>query len=815
MSHPPGPGWDHRSRVRTLAIALGVALGSGFAGPAVAGTDWLPPKPVSVVAPNVTLALGQPRTVEFLVRANGVPAALRWTATPSGQFVPMLGTTTGTISLAADQTVTVPLTITVPATAPSPSSGFVTIKLTYDPSGGQACSSVSMMIRAATGGRPEFYPVPSTLQTAAGQPATLVYQLKSTISTAEQFTIQVTQRLNPDENNTSYLVPYTPPTSSVNLPGLGTLDVPVPIYMPASMFPGNLNTFAVTATNIDLSKLSDARGSAFAVSADPDSAPSGFFARGTVPQEQTATTRDGPVPVPGRDLWLVPSGNFGVRVVKDTVLDQVGKIDLDNDGLDDRLDGRIRPPTFSASIAVVPGYVNTTTLDVLDLGLLAAGRGGLMLVDLRDIIDPVVGDWSDFYDLDGDGIDDRILRRLPVGGFATDVEWFRSPEGRVIAVVATADTGSVPTAIGYNPALTTPGTGAGIVAIDVQAALDSLPGVPYLAGSRPTPGNVLDLELRGGPNPDLAAAAGVGGVDAYSLSAAGAPAAVTFTPLGHVTLDATWGAPVARDMAWISNAGDSLYLSVAAGAAGMQVIRVPHGSAPMLVLSQRVEAPAIGVASSAFGYIAAALGATGATLLRMPVTPELDQIDPLAAPPYSAPVVLGMGATWTEGRALRQGLFGAFSSSTTALRFRDYLGGATAPDLLCVDGTRTLMIRSALAGVLDVPITGHRSETPGVRVTVAPNPARGHVEFRVLADWALAGELAPHQPVEFSILDVQGRVTRRWSVGEPGAGVNGLLARGAWDGRDPSGRPAAAGRYWVRASQRGGWSARAGFLLLR
>ena len=152
-----------------------------------------------------------------------------------------------------------------------------------------------------------------------------------------------------------------------------------------------------------------------------------------------------------------------------------------------------------------------------------------------------------------------------------------------------------------------------------------------------------------------------------------------------------------------------------------------------------------------------------------------------------------MGATWTEGRALRQGLFGAFSSSTTALRFRDYLGGATAPDLLCVDGTRTLMIRSALAGVLDVPITGHRSETPGVRVTVAPNPARGHVEFRVLADWALAGELAPHQPVEFSILDVQGtgdaplvgRRTRR--------GVNGLLARGAL-GRSRS----------VRSSRRGG-----------
>jgi hypothetical protein len=782
----------------------------------MAGTDWLPPKPVSLVGPNVTLALGQPRTVEFLVRANGAPAALRWTATPSGQFIPILGSTTGTLSLAADQTVTVPLTITVPSTAPAPSSGFVTIKLTYDtPGGGQACSSVSMMIRAATGGRPEFYPVPSTLQTAAGQAATLVYQLKSTITSSEQFTIQVTQRLNPDENNTPYLVPYALPASPVTLPALGTLNVSVPIYMPAPMFPGNLNTFAVSATNFDLSKLSDARASAFATSADPDSAPAGFFARGTVPQEQPAATRDGPVLLPGRGFWLVPSGNFGVRVVKDTVLEQVGKIDLDNDGLDDRLDGRIRPPTFSASIAVVPGYVNTTTQDLLDLGLLAAGRGGLMLVDLRDIVDPVVGDWSDFYDLDGDGIDDRILRRLPVGGFATDVDWFRNADGRVIALVATADTGSVPTSVGYNPAATTPGTGAGIVAIDVQAALDSLPDVPYLAGSRPTPGNVLDLELRGGPDPDLAAAAGSGGVDVYSLSATGTPATVTFTPLGHVDLDATWGAPVARDLAWIANAGDSLYLSVAAGAAGVQVIRVPHGAPPALVLSQRVDAPAIGVASSAFGYVAAALGTTGATLLRLPVTPELDQVDPLAAPPYTAPVVLGIGAPWTEGRPLKQGLFGAFSSSTTALRFRDYLGGATAPDLICADGTRTVMIRSAQAGVLDVRDPARRIATPGVRVTVAPNPAHGQVEFRVLADWALAGELAPHQPIEFSILDVQGRVTRRWSAEVPGSGVSGLLARSSWDGHDQSGQPAAAGRYWVRASQRGGWSARAGFLLLR
>src|SRR4029434_5780905 len=116
-------------------------------------------------------------------------------------------------------------------------------------------------------------------------------------------------------------------------------------------------------------------------------------------------------------------------------------------------------------------------------------------------------------------------------GFATDVQWFRSPEGRVIALVAAADTGSTPTAIGFNPALTAAGTGAGIYAIDVLAALDSLPGVPYFAGSLPTNGNALDLELRGGPNPEMAVADGANGVLFRTVEALGSPATVTFTPI--------------------------------------------------------------------------------------------------------------------------------------------------------------------------------------------------------------------------------------------------------------------------------------------
>src|SRR5262249_56525947 len=133
--------------------------------------------------------------------------------------------------------------------------------------------------------------------------------------------------------------------------------------------------------------------------------------------------------------------------------------------------------------------------------------------------------------------------------------------------------------------------------------------------------------------------------------------------------------------------------------------------------------------SGGLGCGGRALGTSGARRGALPVTPELDKIVPLGAPPYTAPVVLDIGATWTEGRALRQGLFGAFSSSTTALRFRNYLGGATAPDLLCADSTRTLMIRSAQSGVLGVPMPLRREASSGIRMTVAPNPTHGSVEF--------------------------------------------------------------------------------------
>src|SRR5439155_1568383 len=84
--------------------------------------------------------------------------------------------------------------------------------------------------------------------------------------------------------------------------------------------------------------------------------------------------------------------------------------------------------TVAAPVAVVPGFIGPAG-DTLDLGLLAAGRAGLMLLNLRTVVDPPFGTWEDFFDLDRNGIDDRILRTIPLPGFATDVAWFRATSG--------------------------------------------------------------------------------------------------------------------------------------------------------------------------------------------------------------------------------------------------------------------------------------------------------------------------------------------------------------------------------------------------
>jgi len=799
-------------RLATLALATTLAC----LRPALAGNDWIPPSPVQLATPNATLAPGQLRTLEFLIRANGAPANLMWTVTTSGPspntFAPIVSPTMGTVSLAADQTVAITLNVTVPAAVTSPSIGSVYVDVDYDPGPGQACPQARIIIRAATGGRPEIYPLPSIWQSGAGTNGSVTYELRSMTGGSEQFALTLT-RTNPDANNPGMLFPGSLPSSPVTLPGGGTALTTAPTTVPFNTYAGNLNQVKIQATSESdpMKGLSDATGAAFVSAPVLDSLPQGLKPVGLVLQEEPVTGRDGPVFLPGRGLYAVPSGGFGVRVLRDSSLNQVGPLDLDANALDDRLVGRIRFPAYVASMTVVTGFV-TSVLDVLDLGLVACGPDGLMLVDMRDIIDPPAGTWEDFYDLDGNGIDDRILRMLPIQGFATDVEWFKTPEGRTVALVAAADFGSNPVATSYNPFLIVPGTGAGVVAIDVDAAFDSLPGVPFMAGTLSTPGTTLDLALRGGPAPDLAVADGADSVTFWTVTATGVPATTGFTRQDGIALSSAWGTRYARDLDWVATTPDSTYLAVASGPAGVQIVKAPRGGTPYLAIAQRTESGAIGIASTANGNVAAALGAQGATLLKLPWNHELDQIGPAAIAPYTSPVILDTGAPWPYVQPLRLGTHGTTASAITALRFAPV--GVGIPDLLCADGARTLILKPGYQGVVGVPEADAAGWTPGLSLRIAPNPTRGDAEFRVLLDRALGFATPTRDPVWFEVIDLQGRVVRRLGAEKPTGATSGLLARARFDGRDGAGHALGSGRYWVRASQRSGWSARAGFVLL-
>ena len=496
---------------------------------------------------------------------------------------------------------------------------------------------------------------------------------------------------------------------------------------------------------------------------------------------------------------LAAAGRFGVAH-RDGLL-----------GLHDRLVGQVRIPSYAAALAVVPGFVGPAG-DTLDLGLLAAGRSGLMLLDLRTVIDPPFGTWEDFFDQDMGGIDGRILRTIPLPGFATDVAWFRAASGRIVALIADADTGSVPTASDYNPASVLAGTGSGIVAIDVTAAFDSLGGVPYAAGTLPTPGSALDLELRraGAGSTDLALADGAQGVSVYHLTVgSGAPAVVTFAPLGSVALSSAWGTPYARDVAWISNTRDSIYLAVAASAGGMQIVRAPLGGAPALVLAQQTVAPAIGLAGTWTGNMAVAQGTGGVALMRVPGAAELDRIAPTASPPYTATVTLSRGQLWTEGRALEVAWHRAPSSSATSLRFLGTVG--PIPDLLVSDGTRALLLRPGQATIVAVGEEPTPPRAPRLTVSVMPNPVVERAEIRVFDP---SGGLSVGG-IEARVFDIQGRLVRSLLVvsssSEPSTAG---LVRCIWDGRDDRGRRLGSGRYWLRV-RAGGRTAARPVLILR
>jgi hypothetical protein len=756
---------------------------------------------LTALLPSAAFAPGSTHSIDLTLRANGAPASLNWTRTVGGAFAPSVTPASGSILVPQDSVRRVTLSVTVPGGSVGAAS--LGIEIT-DQIGGGHVAKASTAIFAASGGMPEVWANPSTWSAPARTSGSVSFQVHSTVGTAE--VVDVTDgRDNPDNENDGALFPGTPLPLSANLPGGATITLNAPITIAGSAYAGNANSVQCSISSA--AGITTATGFALSSAALPESLPTALFPAGVTPVTEPAAGRDGPVELASRGLWLLPSGLDGVRVLSaGSSLARFGPVDTDGNGADDRMVGQIRIPSFAASIAVVPGFVGPAG-DTLDLGLLAAGRAGLLLLDLRTLLDPLFGTWQDFFDQDLNGIDDRILRTIPLSGFANDVSWFRAPTGRIVALVADADTGSVPVAADYNPAAVVAGTGAGVVAIDVTAAFDSLGGVPYAAGTLPTPGSAQDVELRrsGAGAPDLAVADGASGVSFFHLTtAAGAPATVTFSPLGSVALSSVWGTPYARDACWVSNTRDSVYLAVAASAAGVELVRAPLTGAPSLVMAQQMSAPAIGLGGTWTGTLAAAMGTGGVALLRAPSGSELDKILPAAPPPYAAPVTLTRGQTWTEG-ALERAWQWSWTASSTSMKFLGTTG--PIPDLLVSDGPRALLLRPGNAAITAV---GEEPSPPRVRplqISVAPNPAAERMEITVFDASSRAGIGA----LEAEIYDVQGRLVRR--IHGPG-GSGSPLARLTWDGLDDRGSLLGSGRYWLHVRSGAARAARS-ILILR
>lgn len=763
-----------------LTLLLSILAWGASSSPALA-LDWISPRPFTAVLPSVTLAPSSSHPLEVTIRAGGPGASLAWSATCQGSFTCGLAPASGVVAVPSNGAALVPITVTVPDTALGAAS--LTVTFSYEQGGG-IVAKAGASVQAATGGRPELKPIPSTMSGPAGSAGSVSFQLHSMIGGSEQVVITA-GRFNPDPNNVGMHFAWGSPPSMVTLPGGGIANVSVPVTLSANAYAGNLNTVQVSVTSNG--GISNALGNAMVSAPSPGSLPTACVPVGLMPVSDVVAGRDGPASLPARGYWLLPTGLEGVRVIRNASTDSIGITDANGDGGDDRILGTIRIPSYAAALSVIPNFV-TAQSETLDVGLLAAGRAGLMILDLRVIEDPTFGTWEDFFDTDVNGVDDRILRIIPTPGFATDAAWFRAASGRIVALVADADSGSIPVSAAYNPALTVGGTGAGVVAVDVRAAIDSLGGVPYAAGTLATPGSALDLEVRGGGNStELVVADGAGGVLLYGLSTAGgAPATVTFTPRGTVALSSAWGTPYARDLTWISNTRDSLYVSVAAGAGGVQLIKAPRGGgAPSLLLVQQTSAPAIGIGGTWTGTLGVAMGAGGVALMRAPSGSELGKIGPGAPPPYVAPVILAQGVPWDVSGPLQVAAHQNAMSLATAGCFEANVG--PNPDFLVSDGERMLVLRPGTATVTAVEL----AESPllrTIRLRAVPNPSSG-----IVAIEARVSRTATSPALEIGIYDVQGRLVRTLR-----AVVRYGIAPAVWDGRDASGVPVASGRYWAR-----------------
>ena len=766
-------------------------------------SEWIPPRPITAWFPGATIAPGSSATLELVLRAEGASASVQWTAASSGGFLSTVTPSSGALVLQAGTIARIPLLVAVPPA--SLGLGSVSISVVYA-NGGTLGAKVTSSIIAATDGRPEIWPLTPTWSGAGGTSGVAAFSVRSRTGGSE--TVVVTAgKSNPDPNNIGVLFPPGGSVpSTLFVPGGGTVALNVTGTLAGNAWAGNSNAYQVSLTSSG--GISTATALAIVESANPDSLPMALRPIGVTPLDQGATGRDGPALLSNRGAWLAPEGLGGIEVFRVTSTDSIGLTDADGDGGDDRLVGTFRIPSFAAALSVVPGFVAAGG-ETLDVGLLAAGRAGLMLLDLRVIEDPIFGSWEDFFDSDQNGVDDRILRTIPLPGFATDVAWTVAPSGRVVAFVADADTGSVPVGGTFDPFSTVVGTGAGIVAIDISAAIDSLSGLPVVAGTWSTPGNALDVEVRGGgASVTLAVADGAAGLAvADVVLGGGVPTTAAFTPRAGVPLSTAWGSPYARDVAWIAHSRESTYVAIAAAGGGLQIARVPLLGTPGLVLAQQTSGFPCGVATAWTGVIAAAQSSGGVALFQAPGRAALDLVTPAAAAPYTAPVTFARGANWPGGMPLERAHFQNPAGGPTALAFEPTAG--PLPDLFVSDSSRILVLRPGAMTVTGVEREPHQAPPAfgRVRLDVCPNPVSGEAVLRARATAHGAGSYGAVKLLRVSaqidILDVQGRVVRTLRTpaaaaagGAPESGVAELRLN--WDGRDRAGRRVPSGRYWAR-----------------
>src|SRR5688572_13603238 len=393
-----------------LWCACSLALASGFATPCVQAADWIPPPRVTALLPSASFAPGTTHTIELNVRANGAGSNLIWVATSGGSFVAGITPTSGLLSIPANSIGTVSLNVTVPSLSVGTSS--LSVDLVED-SGGGRVAKVGATIQAATDGRPEVIPVPSTWAAPAGTSGSVAFQVHN-LGGAQEFDLTA-GRFNPDVNNSGGHFAGGAPPATVILDAGATTTVNVPTTIPASVYAGNSNAVQLSVSTA-AGDASSAAGMVMASASLPESLPTALVPAGLVPFDAPSAGRDGPAYLASRRLWLMPCGQEGVRVIRDSAADSIGMVDADGNGADARVVGTIRIPSYAAALSILPGFV-TALGETLDLGLLAGGRGGLMLLDLRVVEDPPFGIWSDFFDTDGNGIDDRILRTIPTPGF--------------------------------------------------------------------------------------------------------------------------------------------------------------------------------------------------------------------------------------------------------------------------------------------------------------------------------------------------------------------------------------------------------------